>query len=56
MLRLPNVPYFETILHRVKDMLKQHIRSFLYYFSLINQFQWNPLVCGWVLTVYVRQT
>ena len=35
MLRLPNVPYFETILHRVKDMLKQTYTKFLVLFTFI---------------------
>ena len=35
MLRLPKVPYFETIFHRAKDMLKQTYRNFLVPF-LIN--------------------
>ena len=35
MLRLPNAPYFETILHRVKDMLKQTYTKFLVLFTFI---------------------
>ena len=35
MLRLTNVPYFETILLRVKDMLKQTYTKFLVLFTFI---------------------
>ena len=35
MLRLPNVPYFETISLRVKDVLKQTHTKFLVLFTFI---------------------
>ena len=53
MLRLTKVPYFKTILHRAKDMLKQTYTSFLVLFLINLEF-----ISLWlqVLIVYVGQT